>query len=59
MKVGIIGLLGLLFIGLKLGAVIDWNWIWVLAPFWVGIAMFGAIALFVLIVAVVAAAASK
>ena len=27
-------LLGLLFIGLKLGKVIDWKWIWVLAPIW-------------------------
>lgn len=28
-------LLGLLFIGLKLGKVIDWAWIWVLAPIWI------------------------
>lgn len=27
--------LGLLFIGLKLGNVIDWSWTWVLAPFWI------------------------
>lgn len=25
----------LLFIGLKLGKVIEWSWIWVLAPIWV------------------------
>lgn len=30
--------LGLLFIGLKLGGIIDWSWWWVLAPFWGGIA---------------------
>ena len=30
----IFGLLGLLFIGLKLGNVIDWSWWWVTAPFW-------------------------
>lgn len=27
--------LGLLFIGLKLGNVIDWSWTWVLAPLWI------------------------
>lgn len=32
--VGLFSLLGLLFVGLKLGHVIDWRWIWVLAPFW-------------------------
>ena len=31
--------LGLLFIGLKLGHAIDWPWIWVLAPFWAGLAL--------------------
>ena len=35
--VGFFGLLTLLFIGLKLGHVIDWNWIWVLSPLWIGI----------------------
>ena len=34
MKIGFFGLLGLLFIGLKLGAVIDWSWWWVLSPLW-------------------------
>lgn len=33
-NVGFLGLLGLLFIGLKLGSVIDWPWLWVLAPLW-------------------------
>lgn len=28
--------LGLLFIGLKLGGVIAWSWLWVLSPFWIG-----------------------
>jgi hypothetical protein len=27
-------LLAVLFIGLKLGGVIDWSWWWVLAPIW-------------------------
>lgn len=30
-------LLGLMFIGLKLGNVIDWQWVWVLAPLWIPI----------------------
>ncbi len=30
--VGFVGLLTLLFIGLKLGHVIDWSWWWVLSP---------------------------
>ena len=32
--VGFLGLLAILFIGLKLGNVIDWSWVWVLAPLW-------------------------
>lgn len=40
--------LGLLFIGLKLGEVIDWSWWWVLAPFWIG----GLMALICLIIIV-------
>ncbi|MDQ0241197.1 hypothetical protein [Arthrobacter bambusae] len=31
----IAGLLGVLFVGLKLTHVIDWSWWWVLAPFWI------------------------
>ena len=33
--VGIGGLLGIAFVILKLCKVIDWPWIWVLAPFWI------------------------
>jgi len=29
------GLLAILFIGLKLGKVIDWSWWWVLCPLWI------------------------
>lgn len=31
----IIGLLGIVFIVLKLCKVISWSWWWVLAPFWI------------------------
>lgn len=34
-----LGLLGVLFIGLKLCGVIDWSWGWVLCPFWIGLAL--------------------
>jgi len=33
--VGFAGLLTILFIGLKLGGVIDWSWWWVLSPIWI------------------------
>ena len=32
--IGFFGLLTILFIGLKLGGVINWSWWWVLAPLW-------------------------
>lgn len=32
---GFLGLLTILFIGLKLGNVIDWDWVWVLSPIWI------------------------
>lgn len=37
--VGVAGLLGVAFVVLKLTAVIDWPWVWVLAPFWVPLAL--------------------
>lgn len=36
--VGFAGLLTLLFIGLKLSGNIDWSWVWVLSPLWIGMA---------------------
>lgn len=32
-----IPLLAVLFIGLKLGGVIAWSWLWVLSPLWGGV----------------------
>lgn len=32
--VGFLGLLAILFVGLKLGGVIGWSWWWVLSPIW-------------------------
>jgi hypothetical protein len=33
----ILGILGLIFITLKLTGHITWSWLWVLAPFWIPI----------------------
>ena len=33
--IGFAGLLGIVFIVLKLCNVIEWSWWWVLAPFWI------------------------
>lgn len=33
--VGFVGLLTILFIGLKLTGHIDWSWWWVLSPIWI------------------------
>ncbi len=51
MKVGFFGLLGLLFIGLKLGKVITWPWLLVTLPLWGGAAL--VVALFLAAFAVV------
>ena len=37
---GFCEMLGLLFIGLRLGNVIDWPWLWVLSPIWIPIGIF-------------------
>ncbi|MBP3884929.1 MAG: hypothetical protein J6D54_08350 [Olsenella sp.] len=37
--IGVTGLLGVAFVILKLCHVIDWPWLWVLAPFWVPLAL--------------------
>lgn len=33
--IGFVGLLTILFIGLKLTGYIAWSWIWVLSPLWI------------------------
>ena len=37
--IGLGGLLTVLFIGLKLANVIQWSWLWVLAPLWIPVAI--------------------
>jgi len=48
----IAGLLGIVFIVLKLTGVIAWPWLWVLAPFWIPIALFVVVMIVIVIVAV-------
>jgi hypothetical protein len=33
--IGFVGMLTILFIGLKLAGVINWDWLWVLSPIWI------------------------
>lgn len=49
----ILGILGLIFITLKLTGYITWSWLWVLAPFWIPLA----IALFIFLLIAVGVAA--
>ena len=37
--IGVVGLLGVVFITLKLTNFIDWSWWWVTAPFWITFAL--------------------
>jgi hypothetical protein len=50
--VGFTGLLTIVFIVLKLTNVIDWSWVWILAPLWIG--LFLAIAVVVTVVVFIA-----
>ena len=35
--IGFVGLLTILFIGLKLTGHVNWSWLWVLSPIWISI----------------------
>jgi len=50
--IGFVGLLTILFIGLKLTGYIDWSWWWVLSPIWITISAITAIVLVIAIVSV-------
>jgi membrane protein YdbS with pleckstrin-like domain len=60
--IGVCGLLGVLFVALKLlgiTAVAEWSWWWVTCPFWIGIALVLVILLGVGIAVTIAAAWDK
>lgn len=48
---GVLGLLGVLFVGLKLTGFINWSWWWVSAPFWGGFALVAVCAIGIAILA--------
>ena len=47
--IGVLGLLGVVFVTLKLTGVIDWSWWLVTLPFWGGLALFLVVAAFALL----------
>ena len=53
--IGIVGLLQVAFIVLKLCAVIEWSWLWVLSPIWISAAVSVALLVFLVICAVIKA----
>ena len=48
-------ILGIVFIVLKLCGVIEWSWVWVLAPFWIGAIIVILTLIFVTLVAAITA----
>jgi hypothetical protein len=40
MDIGFAGLLTIVFIVLKLMNIIEWSWVWVLSPMWIGFILF-------------------
>lgn len=56
-SVGFVGLLTLLFIGLKLTGFIAWSWWWVLSPLWIAGAVLGV--LFAVVLALAFIGSSK
>ena len=57
--IGILGLLGIVFVTLKLCGVINWSWWYVTMPFWGGIAFFLIICAIVFLFACVATVAKR
>lgn len=51
MQISVPAILGIVFVTLKLSGVIEWSWLWVLAPFWIPIGV--SILLFICMVAFV------
>lgn len=48
--IGFFGLLGIVFIVLKLTGVIAWSWLWVLAPLWMPAAFWLVVVLVLLVI---------
>lgn len=54
--IGVSGLMGVMFIGLKIAGIIHWPWVWVLSPFWIPLAL---VVIFLLILLAAAAITEK
>jgi hypothetical protein len=52
--IGFSSLLTILFIGLKLGGVISWSWLWVLSPLWISLIFVIALLIFLLVALIIA-----
>lgn len=50
--IGVFGLLGVLFVGLKLTNIITWSWWWVTIPFWGGFALIALVLIIAIIFAI-------
>lgn len=50
MKFPILGILGLIFITLKLTGHIAWSWLWVLSPFWIPVSIVAVLTLITLVI---------
>lgn len=48
--IGFIGLLTIVFIVLKLLHVINWSWLWVLSPLWIGAIIVVVLIIFLIII---------
>lgn len=57
--IGVCGVLGIVFVTLKLVGVVHWSWWYVTMPFWGGFAIFLVIALMLLLVWAFVALAGK
>lgn len=57
--IGFVGLLTILFIGLKLTGYITWSWVWVLSPLWISFIVFIVIVLIIVLVLLVIGKKSK
>ena len=53
--IGILSVVGVVFVTLKMVDKIDWPWVWVLSPFWIPFALFLVVIAVMLFVMVLAA----
>lgn len=57
--IGFCGLLTIVFIALKLCHVIEWSWLWVLAPLWIPFAIVIVVLIIIAIVMIIGAMLDK